>query len=174
MNKLLVMILCVFSFTLVRAQSLDPIIYTNTLKNSKWIQVNKRLIGFDEVSKDDVYRLDTVFISFDNSKMHTMEHLNEENPIIGQKIDKIIKGEYSYYLTNEAPKKFEKSKIGKVTSGKYIVWHNTSSKNADPDEYDVWEVFETDNSKIVLQFKDISLPYVYLPEGAKITFIKKE
>ena len=115
MNKLLVMVLCVFSFTLVRAQSLDPIIYTNTLKNSKWIQVNKRLIGFDEVSKDDVYRLDTVFISFDNSKMHTMEHLNEENPIIGQKIDKIIKGEYSYYLTNEAPKKFEKSKIGKVT-----------------------------------------------------------
>ena len=151
MNKLLVMVLCVFSFTLVRAQSLDPIIYTNTLKNSKWIQVNKRLIGFDEVSKDDVYRLDTVFISFDNSKMHT-----------------------SYYLTNEAPKKFEKSKIGKVTSGKYIVWHNTSSKNADPDEYDVWEVFETDNSKIVLQFKDTSLPYVYLPEGAKITFIKKE
>ena len=172
MKRILVMILCVFSFTLVRAQSLDPIIYTNTLKKSKWIQVNKRLIGFDEVSKDDVYRLDTVFISFDNSKMH--KHHKDENPITGEKIDKIIKGEYSYYLTNEAPKKFEKSKIGKVTSGKYIVWHNTSSKNVDPDEYDVWEVFETDNSKIVLQFKDTSLPYVYLPEGAKITFIKKE
>ena len=113
MNKLLVMILCVFSFTLVRAQSLDPIIYTNTLKKSKWIQVNKRLIGFDEVSKDDVYRLDTVFTSFDNSKMH--KHHKDENPITGEKIDKIIKGEYSYYLTNEAPKKFEKSKIGKVT-----------------------------------------------------------
>jgi len=174
MNKLLVMTLCVFSFTLVRAQSLDPIIYTNTLKNSKWILVNKRLIGFDEVSKDDVYRIDTVFISFDNSKMHTMEHLKDENPITGQKIDDIIKGDYSYYLTNEIPKKIEKSKIGKVASGKYIVWHNTSSKNVDPDEYDVWEVFETDNSKIVLQFKDTSLPYVYLPEGAKITFIKKE
>ena len=172
MNKLLVMILCVFSFTLVRAQSLDPIIYTNTLKKSKWIQVNKRLIGFDEVSKDDVYRLDTVFISFDNSKMH--KHHKDENPITGEKIDKIIKGEYSYYLTNEAPKKFEKSKIGKVTSGKYIVWHNTSSKNVDPEEYEVWEVVETDNSKIVLQFKDTSLPYVYIIEGAKITFIKKE
>jgi hypothetical protein len=172
MNKLLVMVLCVFSFTLVRAQSLDPIIYTNTLKNSKWIQVNKRLIGFDEVSKDDVYRLDTVFISFDNSKMH--KHHKDENPITGEKIDKIIKGEYSYYLTNEAPKKFEKSKIGKVTSGKYIVWHNTSSKNVDPEEYEVWEVVETDNSKIVLQFKDTSLPYVYIIEGAKITFIKKE
>ncbi len=166
------MVLCVFSFTLVRAQSLDPIIYTNTLKNSKWIQVNKRLIGFDEVSKDDVYRLDTVFISFDNSKMH--KHHKDENPITGEKIDKIIKGEYSYYLTNEAPKKFEKSKIGKVTSGKYIVWHNTSSKNVDPEEYEVWEVVETDNSKIVLQFKDTSLPYVYIIEGAKITFIKKE
>ena len=166
------MILCVFSFTLVRAQSLDPIIYTNTLKKSKWIQVNKRLIGFDEVSKDDVYRLDTVFISFDNSKMH--KHHKDENPITGEKIDKIIKGEYSYYLTNEAPKKFEKSKIGKVTSGKYIVWHNTSSKNVDPEEYEVWEVVETDNSKIVLQFKDTSLPYVYIIEGAKITFIKKE
>ena len=172
MNKLLVMVLCVFSFTLVRAQSLDPIIYTNTLKKSKWIQVNKRLIGFDEVSKDDVYRLDTVFISFDNSKMH--KHHKDENPITGEKIDKIIKGEYSYYLTNEAPKKFEKSKIGKVTSGKYIVWHNTSSKNVDPEEYEVWEVVETDNSKIVLQFKDTSLPYVYIIEGAKITFIKKE
>ena len=172
MNKLLVMILCVFSFTLVRAQSLDPIIYTNTLKKNKWIQVNKRLIGFDEVSKDDVYRLDTVFISFDNSKMH--KHHKDENPITGEKIDKIIKGEYSYYLTNEAPKKFEKSKIGKVTSGKYIVWHNTSSKNVDPEEYEVWEVVETDNSKIVLQFKDTSLPYVYIIEGAKITFIKKE
>ena len=166
------MVLCVFSFTLVRAQSLDPIIYTNTLKKNKWIQVNKRLIGFDEVSKDDVYRLDTVFISFDNSKMH--KHHKDENPITGEKIDKIIKGEYSYYLTNEAPKKFEKSKIGKVTSGKYIVWHNTSSKNVDPEEYEVWEVVETDNSKIVLQFKDTSLPYVYIIEGAKITFIKKE
>ena len=172
MNKLLVMVLCVFSFTLVRAQSLDPIIYTNTLKKNKWILVNKRLIGFDEVSKDDVYRLDTVFISFDNSKMH--KHHKDENPITGEKIDKIIKGEYSYYLTNEAPKKFEKSKIGKVTSGKYIVWHNTSSKNVDPEEYEVWEVVETDNSKIVLQFKDTSLPYVYIIEGAKITFIKKE
>ena len=172
MNKLLVMVLCVFSFTLVRAQSLDPIIYTNTLKNSKWIPVNKRLIGFDEVSKDDVYRLDTVFISFDNSKMH--KHHKDENPITGEKIDKILKADYSYYLTNEVPQKFEKSKIGKVTSGKFIVWHNVTSKNVDPEEYEVWEVVETDNSKIVLQFKDTSLPYVYIIEGAKITFIKKE
>ena len=170
MNKLLVMVLCVFSFTLVRAQSLDPIIYTNTLKKNKWILVNKRLIGFDEVSKDDVYRLDTVFISFDNSKMH--KHHKDENPITGEKIDKIIKGEYSYYLTNEAPKKFEKSKIGKVTSGKYIVWHNVSSRYSDDGHFVVWEATVNDNSKIELTLRKSHKRLDML--GRKLVIMKKE
>ena len=170
MNKLLVMVLCVFSFTLVRAQSLDPIIYTNTLKKNKWILVNKKLIGFDEVSKDDVYRLDTVFISFDNSKMH--KHHKDENPITGEKIDKIIKGEYSYYLTNEAPKKFEKSKIGKVTSGKYIVWHNVSSRYSDDGHFVVWEATVNDNSKIELTLRKSHKRLDML--GRKLVIMKKE
>jgi hypothetical protein len=172
MNKLLVMVLCVFSFTLVRAQSLDPIIYTNTLKKNKWILVNKRLIGFDEVSKDDVYRLDTVFISFDNSKMHTMEHLNEENPITGQKIDEILKVDHTYYLTNEIPNNFEQSKIGKTSSGKYIVLHNVSSRYSDDGHYVVWEATVNDNSKIELTLRKSHKRLDML--GRKLVIMKKE
>jgi hypothetical protein len=75
-------------------------------------------------------------------------------------------------LTNEIPNNFEQSKIGKTSSGKYIVLHNVSSRYSDDGHFVVWEATVNDNSKIELTLRKSHKRLDML--GRKLVIMKKE
>ena len=64
------------------------------------------------------------------------------------------------------------SKIGKTSSGKYIVLHNVSSRYSDDGHFVVWEATVNDNSKIELTLRKSHKRLDML--GRKLVIMKKE
>ena len=126
-----------------------------------FIQLNQLLLADRQLS---------IFDKVVYAALCTLTQFND--PITGQKIDEILKVDHTYYLTNEIPNNFEQSKIGKTSSGKYIVLHNVSSRYSDDGHFVVWEATVNDNSKIELTLRKSHKRLDML--GRKLVIMKKE
>lgn len=113
----------------------------NFLKSAKWMIIKE---GVEEGKKD------TTVISFDNKKMYTSTHYHFIHPIRKEVVDKTLKIDHAYYLSDVIPGNYDATKVGKATNGKYITFHNVTSKYEDPNGYSTFEITRSSNSEIVL------------------------
>ena len=113
----------------------------NFLKSNKWILLE------DGVEKG---KKDTTVISFDNNKMYTSTHYHFFHPQKKKIIDTTLKVDCTYYLSDVVTGNYDATKVGKATNGKYITFHNVTSKYEDPNGYSTFEITRSSNSEIVL------------------------
>ena len=104
------------------------------LKSNKWMLI-------EDGTKD------TVHVSFDNKKMYASEHLHYIHPKSRKVIDKTLKIDYTYYLSNAVSDSYDAGKVGKATTGKFITVHNVSSTYVDSDDYTTFEITKNKKSK---------------------------
>ena len=138
MNKIVAIIVCIFCIQTMNAQTTLSI---NFLKSAKWMIIKE---GVEEGKKD------TTVISFDNKKMYTSTHYHFFHPIRKEVVDKTLKIDHEYYLSDVIPGNYDATKVGKATNGKYITFHNVTSKYEDPNGYSTFEITRSSNSEIVL------------------------
>ena len=91
-------------FTDMRAQTTLNI---SLLKSNKWMLI-------EDGTKD------TVHVSFDNKKMYASEHLHYIHPKSRKVIDKTLKIDYTYYLSNAVSDSYDAGKVGKATTGNLL------------------------------------------------------
>ena len=134
------------------------------LKSNKWILLKE---GVEDGKKD------TTVISFDNKKMYTSTHYHFFHPIRKEVVDKTIKIDHAYYLSDAIPDNYDATIVGKATNGKYITFHNVTSKYEDPNGYSTFEVTRKSDTEIVLTL--CSFPPEEIDQiGRKLTLIKKQ
>ena len=138
MNKIFAILVCIFCIQTMSAQATLSI---NFLKSAKWMIIKE---GVEEGTKD------TTVISFDNKKMYTSTHYHFFHPIRKEVVDKTLKIDHAYYLSDVIPSNYDSTKAGKATNGKYITFHNVTSKYEDPNGYSTFEITRSSNSEIVL------------------------
>jgi len=161
MNKIVAILICIFC---IQAMSAQTTLSINFLKSNKWILLED---GVEEG------KIDTTIVSFDNKKMYTSEHIHFFHPIRKEVVDKTLKVDYTYYLSNAITDNYDSTKVGKATSGKYITLHNVTSKNVDPDDFTIFEITQKSDSEIVLTL--CGFPHGYFNEiGRKMTLKKKQ
>ena len=134
MNKFFAILVCIFCIQTMSAQATLNI---SLLKSNKWMLI-------EDGTKD------TVHVSFDNKKMYTSTHYHFFHPIRKEVVDKTLKIDHAYYLSDVIPSNYESTKVGKATNGKYITFHNVTSKYEDPNGYSTFEITRSSNSEIVL------------------------
>ena len=138
MNKIVAIIVCIFCIQTMNAQTTLSI---NFLKSAKWMIIKE---GVEEGTKD------TTVISFDNKKMYTSTHYHFFHPIRKEVVDKTLKIDHAYYLSDAIPSNYDATKVGKATNGKYITFHNVTSKYENSNGYSTFEITRSSNSEIVL------------------------
>ena len=161
MNKIVAILICFFALQAMNAQTT---LSSNFLKSNKWILLKE---GVEDGKKD------TTVISFDNKKMYTSTHYHFFHPIRKEVIDKTIKIDHTYYLSDVVTGNYDVTKVGKATNGKYITFHNVTSKYEDPNGYSTFEVTRKSDTEIVLTL--CSFPPEEIDQiGRKLTLIKKQ
>ena len=70
--------------------------------------------------------------------------------IIKEGVEEGIKIDHAYYLSDVIPGNYDATKVGKATNGKYITFHNVTSKYENPNGYSTFEITRSSNSEIVL------------------------
>lgn len=138
MNKIFAILVCIFCIQTMSAQATLSI---NFLKSAKWMIIKE---GVEEGTKD------TTIISFDNKKMYTSTHYHFFHPIRKEVVDKTLKIDHAYYLSDAIPSNYDATKVGKATNGKYITFHNVTSKYENSNGYSTFEITRSSNSEIVL------------------------
>ena len=138
MNKIVAIIVCIFCIQTMNAQTTLSI---NFLKSAKWMLIKE---GVEEGKKD------TTVISFDNRRMYTSTHYHFFHPIRKEVVDKTLKIDHAYYLSDAIPSNYDATKVRKATNGKYITFHNVTSKYENPNGYSTFEITRSSNSEIVL------------------------
>ena len=138
MNKIVAILICIFC---IQAMSAQTTLSINFLKSNKWILLE------DGVEKG---KKDTTVISFDNNKMYTSTHYHFFHPQKKKIIDTTLKVDCTYYLSDVVTGNYDATKVGKATNGKYITFHNVTSKYEDPNGYSTFEITRSSNSEIVL------------------------
>ena len=161
MKKIVAIIVCIFCIQTMNAQTTLSI---NFLKSNKWILLED---GVEEG------KIDTTIVSFDNKKMYTSEHIHFFHPIRKEVVDKTLKVDYTYYLSNAITDNYDATKVGKTTSGKYITLHNVTSKKVDPNDYTTFEITKKSNSEIVLTLCGFP-PDRFNEIGRKFLLLKKQ
>ena len=161
MNKIIAILICIFGIQTMSAQTTLSI---NFLKSNKWILLE------DGVEKG---KKDTTVISFDNEKMYTSTHYHFFHPQKKEIIDTTLKVDCTYYLTDVITGNYDATKVGKATNGKYITFHNVTSKYEDPNGYSTFEVTRKSNSEIVLTLRSFS-PDTFDTIGRELILIKKQ
>ena len=134
MNKIVAILICIFCIQTINAQTTLNI---SLLKSNKWMLI-------EDGTKD------TVHVSFDNKKMYASEHLHYIHPKSRKVINKTLKIDYTYYLSNAVSDSYDAGKVGKATTGKFITVHNVSSTYVDSGDYTTFEITKKSNSEIVL------------------------
>lgn len=161
MNKIVAIIVCIFCIQTMNAQTTLSI---NFLKSNKWILLED---GVEEG------KIDTTIVSFDNKKMYASEHLHYIHPKSRKVIDKTLKIDYTYYLSNAVSDSYDAGKVGKATTGNFITVHNVSSTYVDSGDYTTFEITKKSNSEIVLTL--CSFPSDRFNKiGRKFLLIKKQ
>ena len=161
MNKILAILIFVFCIQTMNAQTTLSI---NFLKSNKWMIIED---GIEDGKKD------TTVISFDSKKMYTSTHYHFFHPVRKEVVDKTIKIDHVYYLSDAIYGNYDATKVGKATSGKYITFHNVTSSYEDPNGYSTFEVTRSSNSEIVLtlcSFTSGEIDQI----GRKLTLKKKQ
>ena len=161
MNKILAILIFVFCIQTMNAQTTLSI---NFLKSNKWMIIED---GIEDGKKD------TTVISFDSKKMYTSTHYHFFHPIRKEVVDKTIKIDYVYYLSDAIFGNYDATKVGKATSGKYITFHNVTSSYEGPNGYSTFEVTRSSNSEIVLTLCSFASG-VFDQIGRKLTLKKKQ
>ena len=189
MKRILVMILCVLCFFSVNAQRSK----TKPLKESMWIMTyhdpdegrnppylvpdltmselmgGKFIVIDGTIIGDNQFDIaDTTIYTFDKRKQYSTTHMTCKKPPKGHEaIDKTFQRECFYYLTNTIPQKFEYSKVGKASSGKYIVMP-MDEINSKPNHFEVWEITQNDSDKKVFTLRKFPIDdYIGARLGAK-------
>ena len=161
MNKIVAILMCIFG---IQAMNAQPTLSSNFLKSSKWILLE------DGVEKE---KKDTTVISFDNKKMYTSTHYHFFHPQKKEIIDTTLKVDCTYYLTDVVTGNYDVTKVGKATNGKYITFHNVTSKYEDPNGYSTFEVTRKSDTEIVLTLCSFP-PDTFDTVGRELTLIKKQ
>ena len=157
MNKIFAILVCIFCIQTMSAQATLNI---SLLKSYKWMLI-------EDGTKD------TVHVSFDNKKMYASEHLHYIHPKSRKVIDKTLKIDYTYYLSNAVSDSYDAGKVGKATTGKFITVHNVSSTYVDSDDYTTFEITKKSNSEIVLTLCGFP-PDRFNEIGRKFLLLKKQ
>ena len=160
MNKIIAIIICMFGIQTMNAQTTLSIGF---LKSNKWMILED---GVEEGKKD------TTFVSFDNKKMYTSTHYHFFHPIKKKVIDRTLKCEEAYYLSNTLHNSYDAAKVGKATTGKYITFHSLTARDVDPNDFQTYEITRESDSEIVLTLRNFSHNYLDLigfqPDGEMI------
>ena len=160
MNKIIAIIICMFGIQTMNAQTTLSIGF---LKSNKWMILED---GVEEGKKD------TTFVSFDNKKMYTSTHYHFFHPIKKKVIDRTLKCEEVYYLSNTLHNSYDAAKVGKATTGKYITFHSLTARDVDPNDFQTYEITRESDSEIVLTLRNFSHNYLDLigfqPDGEMI------
>ena len=124
---------CASSILPVNAQNIS----IDYLIKNTWFDI-------DDSPRDNLF-IDTLRVTFDKKNIFFFQHTIVEHPVTKEIIDKSGESASSYYLSDTIPQRFDKTKVGKSTSGKYLVLLNDSSNYSD---YYVWELNIKDSSTL--------------------------
>ena len=105
-------------------------------------------------------------------KMYTSTHYHFFHPIKKKVIDRTLKCEEAYYLSNTLHNSYDAAKVGKATTGKYITFHSLTARDVDPNDFQTYEITRESDSEIVLTLRNFSHNYLDLigfqPDGEMI------
>ena len=124
---------CASSILPVNAQNIS----IDYLIENTWFDI-------DDSPRDNLF-IDTLRVTFDKKNIFFFQHSIVEHPVTKEIIDKSGESASLYYLSDTIPQRFDKTKVGKSTSGKYLVLLNDSSNYSD---YYVWELNIKDSSTL--------------------------
>ena len=162
-NKYLAIMFFLCGCMSVHAQVID----INKLNKSKWMFKNEIMV---DLGNDR----DTIRVTFDKKKLYFTEHQVLKHPKTGEIIDRTWGGEYTYYLTDDISyeynfQNFDHSKVGKVSSGKFIcLWHEKGSY------MEVWELSEKKDSVAVVTCRIFTRRVYGIHVGRKITLRREQ
>ena len=165
MKKIIAILICLFGIQIMNAQLTLSIDF---LKSNKWMRLED---GVEEG------KIDTTFISFDNKKMYTSTHYHFFHPIKKKVIDTTLKCEGAYYISNTFNNSYDSAKVGKPTIGKYITFHDLTTRIVNPNEFQTYEIIRKSDSEIVLILRSFSPDYLELIEfhpGGKMILKKRK
>ena len=149
---------CASSILPVNAQNIS----INDLIENTWFDI-------DDSPRDNLF-IDTLRVTFDKKNIFFFQHTIVEHPVTKEIIDKSGESASSYYLSDTIPQRFDKTKVGKSTSGKYLVLLNDSSNYSD---YYVWELNIKDSSTLEFTLSKFPLDDYIDSIGRKI-LLKKD
>ena len=149
---------CASSILPVNAQNIS----IDYLIENTWFDI-------DDSPRDNLF-IDTLRVTFDKKNIFFFQHSIVEHPTTKKMIDKSGESASLYYLSDTIPQRFDKTKVGKSTSGKYLVLLNDSSNYSD---YYVWELNIKDSSTLEFTLSKFPLDDYIDSIGRKI-LLKKD